>query len=303
VVSEQDVTATDDIVAAYQLEGAPARGRYARLNGATIDPILHRHDYPRPVALLLGEALTLAALVGSLFKVEGRLVIQAEGQGPVTLLVAEYRTGGGLRGYARLAEGAAEKLKGENALPPKDLLGAGALVMTLDQGPDAPRHQGVVELDGDTLAACAEGYFHRSEQTPTRIRLAVAEHYERGARASYRSGGALLQQIASDAARGDTAEAWGRATILFETLTDAELADPALGPARVLYRLFHEDGVRMADPAPLEDKCTCDRERLTALMGRFTHEEIKDLIEPDGLIHAHCQFCSRLYLIAPEDLG
>jgi molecular chaperone Hsp33 len=303
LVSSEIVTSTDDIVAAFQIEGAPARGRYARLGGATIDPILHRHDYPRPVALLLGEALTLAALVGSLFKVDGRLIIQAEGGGPVSLLVAEYRSGGGLRGYARVNEAAARGLASEAALPPQSLLGDGALVMTLDQGPDAPRHQGVVALSGDTLAACAEAYFLQSEQTPTSIRLAVAEHYERGARAGYRSGGALLQQIAGDARRGDTDDAWTRATLLFATLSDPELVDPGLGPERVLYRLFHEDGVRMNPPTPLADKCSCDRERLTALMAQFSPGDIADLRESDGLIHAHCQFCSRLYLIAPEDLG
>lgn len=291
---------TDDIVAAFQIEGAPARGRYARLGADTIDPILHRHDYPRPVALLLGEALTLAALVGSLFKQEGRLTVQAEGKGDVPLLVAEYRSGGTLRGYARIEKTAMEKLRAMNSAPPGELLGAGALVMTFDH--EATRNQGVVPLEGDTLAACAEAYFAQSEQTPTMIKLAVGEQYVRGERAAFRSGGALLQQIAGDGLRGDTEEAWNRAGHLFASLTDAELADPDLPAGRVLYRLFHEDGVRMGDPSALIERCFCDREKLTALLSRFGREEVSDLVEPDGLIHAHCEFCSRLYLIAPEDL-
>jgi molecular chaperone Hsp33 len=288
------------MVAAFQIEGAPARGRYGRLGDRVIDPILRRHDYPRPVALLLGEALTLAALVGSLFKERGRLTVQAEGKGDVPLLVAEYRSEGSLRGYARIEKGAEERLRTLNAAPPGHLLGAGALVMTLDH--ETARHQGIVPLIGDTLAECAETYFAQSEQIPTRIRLAVGEYYARGERAAWRSGGALVQQIAADGLRGDTADAWVRAEMLFATLTDAELVDPDLTADRVLYRLFHEDGVRMAEPAGLVERCHCDRERLTALLGRFAREDLAEMIEPDGLIHAHCEFCSRLYLIAPEDL-
>lgn len=293
----------DDIVAAFQIEGAPALGRYARLADRVIDPILLRHDYPRPVALLLGEALTLAALVGSLLKVQGRLIVQADGKGNVPLLVAEYRSDQkSLRGYARIAKGAREKLASMNTAPPSDLLGAGALVMTLEQGEHAARHQGVVPLDGATLAECAENYFAQSEQIPTRIKLAVGETYARGERAGWRAGGALMQKIAGDIARGATDDAWARAEVLFATLTDAEMLDPALYADRVLYRLFHEDGVRMSAPDALIEKCNCDRERLTALLSQFDESEMADLVEPDGLIHAHCEFCSRLYLIAPEDL-
>jgi molecular chaperone Hsp33 len=292
----------DDIVATFQIERSPARGRYARLGEATIDPILRRHAYPRPVALLLGEALTLAALVGALFKVAGRLTVQAEGKGDAPLLVAEYRSEGSLRGYARLAPGAEKRLRAVNAAPPGDLIGAGAMVMTWDQGEGRASHQGIAPLGGQTLAACAETYFAQSEQTPTRIKLAVAEQYERGARPAWRSGGALMQKVAGDIARGDTDEAWARAEALFATLTDQELVDPDLPADRVLYRLFHEDGVRMATPKPLIERCHCDRDRLRALLARFSAEERADLVEPDGLIHAHCEFCSRLYLLAPQDV-
>jgi molecular chaperone Hsp33 len=294
--------ARDDMVAAFQIEGAPARGRYARLSDLTIDPVLRRHDYPRPVALMLGEALTLAALIGSLFKGGERLTIQAEGEGDVPLLVAEYSEPGILRGYAKIEKAARARLAEMNSAPPGLLLGAGALVMTLDHAEGA-RHQGVVPLEGDTLAQCAEAYFAQSEQIPTRIKLAVGEHYERGSRAAWRSGGALLQQVAGDVTRGDTDDAWNRAELLFATLTDAELLDPELGADRILYRLFHEDGVRMGEPAALSERCRCNRERLTALLSRFDPVEMADMIEPDGLIHAHCEFCSRLYLIAPVDLA
>lgn len=297
------MTRYEDTVSAFQLEGAVVRGRYAMLGAASIDPILRRHDYPRPAALLLGEALTLAALIGALLKVEGRLSVQAEGEGAVRLLVAEWRSDGGMRGYVRLSQDAAQTLTAAHALTPKTLLGGGVLTITLDQGPDMDLMQGVVPLEGDTLAACAEHYFQQSEQTPTRIRLAVAEELAPGRGPLWRAGGALIQRIAGDGARGDAEEDWNTAQHLFATLEDHELADPELGPEQVLYRLFHEGGVRLAEPGPLADFCPCDRARLAALLKRFTTQELADLVEPDGAVHAKCQFCARLYVIAPEELG
>ncbi|MGD9979788.1 MAG: Hsp33 family molecular chaperone HslO [Hyphomonadaceae bacterium] len=292
----------DDIVAPFSLVGAPVRGRIGRLGSAALDPILHRHDYPRPVAMLLGEALTLAALVGSLLKTDGRLVVQAQGQGLVPLLVAEHRNSG-VRGYARLAEGANSKLARANRVPPGELLGAGNLVLTLDLGEDKPPFQGMVPLEGATLAQCAENYFRVSEQTDTAIRLAVGEVVGGDAPSTWRAGGVLMQRLASDRARGDTEEDWSRASILFGTLTDEELIDPALPADRVLYRLFHEEGVRMAAPTALEDRCTCSEERLTNVMRQFPGNELHDLIEPDGKLHARCQFCAREYLLDPAKLG
>jgi len=293
---------TDDFVATFQLDAATALGRVVRLGAGTIDPILRRHDYPRPVALLLGEALALAAAIGALFKVEGRISLQAEGDGPVRLLVAEYRTDGGLRGYARLADDAAG-LAVSHAVAPAALIGDGVLVLTIDQGPDTDQMQGVVPLEGDTLAACAEAYFLRSQQTPTRIRVAVVEEISPGAGATWRAGCVLLQRIAGDRARGETQEGWRTSEILFDTTTDAELADPALAADRLLYRLFNEVGVRLAPGAPLRDSCPCDRERLAAVLRGYQREELQTFVESDGLIHARCEFCARVYLLDPADLS
>jgi molecular chaperone Hsp33 len=291
----------DNIVATFGLNNAPVRGRIVRLGAGALDPILHRHDYPRPVALLLGEALALAALIGSLLKIEGRLVVQAQGEGLVPLLVAEHSSGG-LRGYARLADGAAEKLANANRVPPSELLGAGSLVLTLDRGPGVAPYQGIVALNGDTLATCAENFFRTSEQVDTGIRLAVGELISDGP-SSWRAGGILMQRIAADDTRGDTREDWSRASILFATVTDEELIDPALGADRLLYRLFHEEGVRMDAPTSLDDRCSCSEERLTAVMRNFPQEELRSLIEPDGKLHARCQFCAREYLIEPASVG
>lgn len=292
----------DDIVAPFSLDAAPVRGRIVRMGARALDPILRRHDYPRPVAMLLGEALALAALMASMLKVDGRLIVQAQGAGPVSLLAAEHNAGG-LRGYARIAPDATNLLTGASRLPPAALLGAGSLVMTLDQGDERTTYQGVVELNGETLAHCAENYFRSSEQTDTCIRLAVGEVVSATSPPCWRGGGVLLQRVAGDASRGDTAEDWRRASILFATVTDTELIDPALGGDRLLYRLFHEEGVRMGEAAPLADRCTCDEARLTNVMRQFPAEELRELIEPDGLLHARCQFCARSYKIEPQTVG
>lgn len=290
----------DDFVAPFTLDNAPVRGRVVRLGAGALDPILRRHDYPRPVAMLLGEALGLASLVGSLLKSEGRLLVQAQGDGPVSLLVAEHNNGA-LRGYARLRDGAGARLINANRMSPAALLGDGALALTLEIENEAP-YQGVVALDGETLAACAEIYFGVSEQTDTGIRLAVGEVLRRDAAPEWRAGGVLMQRIAGDDARGDTSEDWRRASILFATLTDEELIDPDLASDRLLYRLFHEEGVRMGAYAGVADQCNCSGERLTAVMRTFDPKDVRDLVEPDGYLHARCEFCGRTYRIAPEDL-
>ena len=292
----------DDILAPFSLDRAPVRGRIVCLAHGALDPILRRHDYPRPAAMLLGEALSLAALVGSLLKAEGRLIVQAQGAGPVPLLAAEH-CGGALRGYARLAPGARESLAGANRLPPGELLGAGQMLISLDQGEGKPLYQGVAALEGETLAECAEAYFRNSEQTETRIRLAVGEALGRDLPAHWRGGGLLMQRIAPDDSRGDVEEDWARASLLFSTLEDRELLDPELAAERVLYRLFHEEGARMASPSPLIDRCTCTEARLTKAMKQFPPEEVRDLVEPDGLLQARWQFCAREYRIAPEALS
>jgi molecular chaperone Hsp33 len=292
-------TSPDDLVAAFQIEGWPVRGRIVRL-GAAIDQVLTRHDYPEPVAALLGEACALAALVGSSLKFEGKLIVQAQGDGPVAYVVADYDTSGGLRGYCRFdAERVAEASKGFARPGAGTLLGAGVFIMTLDQGPDTERVQGVTAIEGETLAHSAEQYFAQSEQTPTRVRLAVGQ-LQTGGGSSYRAGGALIQNIAEDDARGSTADAWERAQALFSTLADDELIDPEIAPERLLFRLFHEDGVRLFSPKPLRAFCRCSQDRIMDLLRTFPAEERAEMLEPDGLIRVTCEYCSRVYAVEPE---
>jgi molecular chaperone Hsp33 len=291
----------DNLVAAFQIEGWPVRGRITRL-GAAVDEILSRHDYPEAVANLLGEACALAALVGSSLKFEGRLIVQAQGDGPVSYVVCDYDSDGALRGYCRYdAARVAEVSQGFARPGARTLLGDGVFVMTIDQGPDMERYQGITPIEGETLALCAETYFDQSEQTPTRVRLAVGQ-LQTDAGLIWRAGGMMLQNIAEDDARGSTQDVWERAQALFETLGEDELVDPMVPPEVLLYRLFHEDGVRLEQARPLRAFCRCSRERITTVLQSFSAEERADMVEADGRIKVTCEYCSRVYAIAPGQL-
>ena len=292
----------DDFVAPFQVEGEPVRGRIVRL-GPAVDEVLTRHDYPEPVANLLGEACALAALVGASLKFDGRLIIQAQGDGPVAYVVADYDTSGALRGYCRFdAERVTEAAKGFVRPGAGSLLGQGVFIMTVDQGPDMDRYQGVTPIEGETLALCAETYFAQSEQTPTRVRLAVAQA-DIGDGLRWRAGGLLIQNIAEDQTRGSTEEAWNTAQALFETVGEDELIDPTVSSATLLWRLFHEQGVRVFDPKVLTGFCRCSREKIVSMLASFPPEERVDMVEPDGRIHVTCEYCSRVYALAPADVA
>jgi len=287
----------DDLVGAFQIEGEPVRGRVARL-GPAIDQILRGHDYPEPVANLLGEACALAALVGSNLKFQGRLIVEARGAGPVRYVVADYDTSGGLRGYCRFDPEEVAAVSGGFLRPgAKTLLGEGVFMMTVDQGSDMDRYQGVTAIEGETLALCAEQYFAQSEQTPTRIRLAVGSEGE-----TWRSGGFLIQYIAEDDARGSTMEAWVRTQAFFETLGEEELLDADLSSDKLLFRLFHEDGVRVFGSQLLRAFCRCNQERIETVLKSFDRAEREDMVEDDGKIHVTCEYCSRVYAVEPGKL-
>jgi molecular chaperone Hsp33 len=291
----------DDVVGAFQIEGEPVRGRVARL-GPAIHEILSGHAYPDAVANLLGEACALAALVGSNLKFDGRLIVEARGSGPVRYVVADYDTSGGLRGYCRFdAERVAQASAGFARPGARSLLGEAVFIMTIDQGADMDRYQGVTAVEGETLALCAEQYFSQSEQTPTRVRLAVGQA-DVGLGPTWRAGGMLIQYVAEDAARGSTAEGWQAAQALLETVGEDELIDPSLSSNDLLFRLFHEDGVRVFGSKPLRAFCRCSQDRIVTVLKSFTSEDRADMVEPDGKIHVTCEYCSRVYAVEPEAL-
>jgi molecular chaperone Hsp33 len=288
---------TGDFAATFQIEGRPIRGRAVRMGAASISPILARHDYPPHLATILGEAVMLAALVGASLKFEGKILVQAEGDGPVTMLVGEYNTNGNVRGYARYdAEGWAnlERVNkgGEPHMP--QLFGrTGRLGLILVQdNPDIQPYQGIVPLNKATLSQCAEDYFTMSEQVPSRIRLAIDKTED-----GWAAGGMLIQRIAGDDARGETDEGWREAEALFGTLSRAELTDANLPVSELLFRLFHEQGVRLEGTMPVVDQCTCNQERLVGTLSQMPDESLRELVEPDGSLSIDCQFCARHYVI------
>ncbi len=292
---------TDNLAAAFQIEGWPVRGRLVRL-GDAIDKILSAHAYPEPVAALLGEACALAALVGSALKFEGRLIVQAQGDGPVRYVVADYDTDGHLRGYCRFDEDEVAAASSGFARPgARTLLGQGVFVMTLDRGPDFERTQGITPIEGESLSLAAEHYFVQSEQIPTKVRLAVGSVTDETG-TTWRAGGALIQLIAADDARGSTEEVWDRTRALFQTLGDDELVDPTITPETLLFRLFHEDGVRLEDARALKAQCRCSSARISSVLSSFDPEERADMVEPDGKIHVTCEYCATVYKLSPDDV-
>ena len=292
---------SDDLAAAFQIEGWPVRGRLVRL-GAAMDKILSAHSYPEPVAALLGEACALAALVGSSLKFEGRLLVQAQGDGPVRYVVADYGTDGTLRGYCRYDAAEVEAASQGFARPgAKTLLGQGVFIMTLDRGPDFERTQGITPIEGESLSLCAEHYFGQSEQVPTKVRLAVGV-VQTDAGSQWRAGGAMIQLIAADDARGSTEEVWDRTRALFHTLADDELIDPTISPETLLFRLFHEDGVRLEDARALSATCRCSKDRIASVLASFAPVERDAMIEDDGKIRVTCEYCSTVYTLEPDEV-
>src|SRR6201984_316331 len=188
-------TSADDTILPFQVEALDLRGRVVRF-GPAIDPVLSRPRYPTPVAKLLGEAIVLAVLLGSTLKFQGRFILQTQSDGPVRMLVIDYTTPGKVRACARFDAARVAAAISAGAADAGALLGRGHLAMTIDQGPDTARYQGIVALEGKGLEHAAHEYFLRSEQIPTRVRLAVAEELRAGAggtRHRWRAGGLLLQ--------------------------------------------------------------------------------------------------------------
>lgn len=295
--------AASDIVVPFQLESSTIRGRLARL-GASVDQVLSAHAYPEAVSRVLGEALALTALLGTALKFDGIFTIQAQGDGPVSLLVADFQTGGALRGYASFDTDAVAA-PGRNSL--SALFGTGALALTIDPKLERDRYQGIVPLAGAGLADAAQVYFDQSEQIPTRVMLSVARRFAPDAAGGeWRAGGLMVQTIPAEGGQGGFADAeqeedFTRARLLAETVGDDELVDPTLSADRLLYRLFHEDGVRVFPPSSVYFGCRCSAERLRGVLVSYPERELRAMSE-EGAIKATCQFCSKAYSFALDAL-
>ncbi len=307
--------ARDDRVTPFAVETLDLRGRLVRL-GPTVDAILSHYDYPPQVARLLGEAVALAALLGSILESHGRFQLQTRSDGPVDMLVVDYDAPGMLRGFARFDP---ERLAEVTDSAPAALFGRGHLALTIEREEDAARYQGVVPLEGESLAEAAHLYFQQSEQIPSFVRLAVGEVVTPQGR-SWRAGGLLLQYLplagsrprdlppgdAPDGSRqeGETKDdAWAEGQALASTLEDHELVDPSLSGERLLFRLFHERGVKVFRERPLDEFCRCSTERIERLLRSFTPDERADMVGDDGRIGVTCEFCATLRHFDPADFN
>ncbi|MCW6511040.1 Hsp33 family molecular chaperone [Lichenifustis flavocetrariae] len=305
----------DDLILPFAIAPLDVRGRVTRL-GAAVDHILTKHAYPDPVSRLVGEAVVLCALLGSSLKTDGRFQLQTRTDGPVDMLVVDFDAPDRLRAFARYD---ADKLASDHRMTAAELLGHGHLALTIDQGPDMSRYQGVVPLDGQGLEAAADQYFRQSEQIPTFVRLAVAQNVT-GSGTEWRAGGLMLQFLPEsedrkrqadldpgDAPEGmqaqpvDEDDAWSEAKALAATVEDHELVDPTLSSERLLYRLFHERGVNVFEPQNLRDACRCSQERIETMLRSFTPAERHDMIGPDGKIGVTCEFCGTHRAFNPAD--
>jgi molecular chaperone Hsp33 len=313
-------TSADDTVLPFEVSALDLRGRVVRL-GHAVDDILARHDYPKPVAQLLGEAIALTVLLGSALKMDGRFILQTQTDGPVRMLVVDFRTPGNkIRACARFDKTAVAAMIEAGNATSGALLGSGHLAMTIDQGSANSRYQGLVALTGGSLEEAAHEYFKSSEQIPTRVRLAVAEEFSAGKGHHWRAGGMLLQFLpkapermkVADIHPGDAPEgmpghvveeddAWVEGQSLIGTVEDVELVDPALSSEQLVYRLFHERGVRVFKSLDIVSQCSCSRESVEAMLKNFSQDDRDHMIE-NGKISVTCEFCSSSYLFDPADV-
>ena len=309
------IAAKDDFVRTFRLDAAGVRGRQVRL-GSALNTVLEQHDYPDPVSRLLGELIALSALLASTIKYDGVFTVQTRGDGPLGMMVADVTSAGALRGYADFHADIlrAALAGGEEGSVPR-LLGAGHLAFTVDQGPDTERYQGIVALEGTSLSECAHNYFRQSEQIATAIQLTaewVAGVWRAGAlMLQHEPGGGGYDRPLGRDALPDTPgagledqeanEDWRRAVILMSSVSPTELLDPTLGSDDLLFRLFHEESVRVHAPRPLAFGCRCSPARVKSTLKALPRDEIKAL-NIDGRVVVTCQFCNKSESFGDIDL-
>lgn len=276
----------DDFIRPFMIDANGLHGQLVRLGPALHAP-LSAHNYPEPVAVLLGEALVLVSGLSAGLKFDGVFSIQARGDGPVKMLVADVTTDGAIRGFADIRESIPE---GAMGLSVPRLIGAGRLAFTVDQGPDTEQHQAIVDLQGATLADCVHHYFQQSSQYTAAVKLACRHDGVNG----WRGGALLLQRLPEDEKpfeRERLEEGWRNALAMMGSCTTEELCDIGLNSDDLLFRLFHEEGVRVFPPRPLRFSCKCSPSRMQAAVSMLSAEEREEMTI-DGKIVVTCQFCN-----------
>jgi len=286
-------------VTPFHLEGKPVRGRLIRL-GPLTDALLTRHANPDAVTRLLGEALALTAGLASALKFRGSFSLQAKGDGPISMLLADCTDAGELRGYARIEP---DKLAQYGRNPSaRALLGRGYLAFTCDQGPDTERYQGIVPIEGTDLTEMTGTYFTTSEQLRTHVRLACAKTAE-----GWRATAFIMERVAAEGGIGpeldaeEHGEAWNTALALAGTLKEEELLDDALAPERLLHRLFHQEGLLVGPSRALAYGCRCSRSRLLGVLEGFPIDDLDHMAEA-GTITMTCEFCNYDFRFSRESI-
>lgn len=294
---------TTDVAFGVTIPPRDARGRFARL-GPVLDSILANHGYPPVIERLLAEALVLTALLGTLLKdPDGQITVQAQTEsGIVDLLVCDY-LGGKLRGHVRHDSG---RLADAGPNPSLEaLFGKAYLAITFDQPEGDERYQGIVPLEGDSLARAAESFFAQSEQIPSIVRLAA-----RKLGGGWSAGGLLFQHLPEGEEGRDRLHTrldhpdWPHVAILAGSVKPDELTDPGLALDELAWRLFNEEQeVRTLEPLKLGKGCRCDSDYVRSVIARFPKEEQAAMVGDDGLIRVDCAFCSQSFPIALDDVA
>ncbi|MGB7802129.1 Hsp33 family molecular chaperone HslO [Buttiauxella sp.] len=277
--------AQQDQLHRYLFENFAVRGELVTVSD-TWQQIMENHDYPAPVKTILGELLVATSLLTATLKFDGDITVQLQGDGPMSLAVINGNNNQQMRGVARF--------KGEIPADAdlKTLVGNGYLVITITPA-EGERYQGVVGLEGDTLAACLEDYFLRSEQLPTRLFIRTGDVEGKPA-----AGGMLLQVLPAQDAQADD---FNHLAALTETIKAEELL--TLPANDVLWRLYHEEEVTLYDPQTVEFKCTCSRERCADALRTLPDEEVNSIIAEEGEIDMNCDYCGNHYVFNSMDIA
>lgn len=290
----------DSHVKTFHLQLANLRGRIVRLSGVLQD-ILQPLNYPEPVERLVSETIVLTTMLSSMLKYEGIFILQAQGNGPVTRLVADITSKGDIRATAGFDLEKLAALPQGEPLTLQQLMGEGYLAFTVDQGEYSDRYQGIVKLEGNNLQDCIHHYFEQSEQIGTAIRMAV----QRDEKGLWQAGAIMLQHMPDHSNIPQDAkpvpENWNRAKILLDTCKEDELLDPRLHDDTLLFRLFHEEGIVVYPAQAITKACRCTAERLQNVLLMLSPEDKQDIVV-DGQIVMTCEFCNKDFCFDPEKL-
>jgi molecular chaperone Hsp33 len=306
----QAASTRGDFVLPFDIAKAGVRGRLVRLDLASARA-LSAHALPEATSRIAGETLALSAILGTALKLDGRLTVQTKSDGPLDLVAADYygeedSKERGVRGFARVDQARFAALDRPSFT---DLVGVGSLAITIEPRRGGNSYQGIVALSPDGIAASAEIYFTQSEQLPTVLRLAAAPLYLAGEKQPHwQAAGIMLQMTPESAKPGaapediQTSDDWQRLSLILKTVEDIELLDTQLAPERVLWRLFHEDEVRVQPALPITFRCDCAPERIVQVLKSYAPAQRAGLADPDGVIRARCEFCGTTHEIAPDTL-